>query len=309
MNSLKIKRLTRRKFLGYSTSFVLGTPFIITSHGKGDYPQKAGLTCMDIHNYFKSTETGKKVNWERTTDTFKCGDPSKPVKKIAVAWKARWDTLREAVDKGADMFISHESICVNAQNGSPEPEVVFALPSEKPKFEWLDKTGLVVYRCHDVWDMFPGIGIRDTWQRELKIGNKIIVDEYPFYVTEIPPVTVSEFARHVLKHVQPLGQNGVMVSGNLDKKVSRIGTGTGQNNNSVRLMEAGADIGIMTDDGYSHVRMGVHANELDFPVIVLNHGVSEEWGIMNLAKYVQQTFQSIEVFHIPQYCPYRIIVS
>jgi len=59
-------------------------------------------------------------------------------------------------------------------------------------------------------------------------------------------------------------------------------------------MEAGADIGIMTDDGYSHVRMGVHANELGFPVIVLNHGVSEEWGIMNLAKYVQQLSRQLK---------------
>ena len=74
-------------------------------------------------------------------------------------------------------------------------------------------------------------------------------------------------------------------------------------------MEVGADIGIMTDDGYSNVRMGVHANELGFPVIILNHGVSEEWGIMNLAKYVQQKFPSLEVFHIPQYCPYTVIVS
>jgi len=307
MASFKNKGLTRRKFLGYGSSMVLGTPFIMQSYKKSDYPQKAGFTCMDIHDHFKSTEAGRQVNWERTTDTFKCGNPSKSVKKVAVAWKARWDTLREAVDRGADLFISHESICVNAQNGSPEPEVVFALPTEKPKFDWLDKTGLVVYRCHDVWDRFPVIGIRDTWQRELKIGDKIIVDEYPFYVSEITPVTVSELARHVLKQVQPLGQNGVMVSGNLEKKVSRVGTGTGQNNNSVRLMEAGADIGIMTDDGYSHVRMGVHANELGFPVIVLNHGVSEEWGIMNLANYVQQTFPSIEVFHIPQYCQYKII--
>jgi len=55
--------------------------------------------------------------------------------------------------------------------------------------------------------------------------------------------------------------------------------------------------------------MGVHANELDFPVILVNHGVSEEWGIMNLAKYLQGEFPLIEVFHIPQYCPYKIIVE
>lgn len=301
--------LSRRRFLKYGSAVALGAPSIISSYGESNNNQMLSITCMDIHNHFKSTETAKKVNWERTTDTFKCGDPSKSVKKVAVAWKARWDSLREAAERGADLFISHESICVNAQNGSSEPEVVFALPTEKPKFEWLEKTGLVVYRCHDVWDRFPKIGIRDTWQQMLKIGDKIVVDDYPFYVTEVAPVTVAELARHILKQLKPLGQNGILVSGNMEKKVSRIGTGTGQNNNTVGLRNTGADIGIMTDDGYSHVRMGVHANELDFPAIIVNHGVSEEWGMMNLALYVRQVFPSLEVFHIPQFCPYKVIVS
>jgi len=306
MDTFDKNQLPRRKFLKYSSA-VLGLPFIINSHGKSNSFQRKTLTCMDIHNHFKSTEAAKKVNWDNTTDTFKCGDPSKPVGKVAVAWKASWDALREAESRGADMFISHESICVNARNGSTEPEVVFALPSEKPKFDWLDKTGLVVYRCHDVWDRFQETGIRDTWQRELKIGNRIVADVYPFYVTEITPMTVRELASHVLKQLKPLGQQGVLVSGNPDKIVSRVGTGTGQTNDPVRLKEAGADIGIMTDDGYNHVRMGHHANELDFPTIVVNHGVSEEWGIVNLARYVQKSFPGLEVFHIPQFCIYRII--
>ena len=301
----KRNQLHRRNFIKYSSSAVLGAPFILNHY---DFVQKPGMTCMDIHNHLKLTETAKKVNWERTTDTFKAGDPSRPVKKIAVAWKASWDALREAERKGADMFISHESICVNAQNGSPEPEVVFALPTEKPKFDWLEKTGLVVYRCHDVWDRFPEIGVRDTWQRELKIGNKIVNDAYPFYVTQIDPMTVGELSRHILKLLKPLGQTGVMVTGNLEKKVSKVGTGTGQNNNSVALREAGADIGIMTDDGYNNVRMGHHANELDFPTIVVNHGVSEEWALRNLATYLQKTFPKIEVLNIPQTCLYKIIV-
>lgn len=305
MKPINKNQLQRRKFLKYSSSAILSIPFISDRYG---FIQKSEMTCMDIHNHLKSTETAKKVNWERTTDTFKAGDPSKPVKKIAVAWKASWDALREAQSKGADLFISHESICVNAQNGSAEPEVVFALPTEKPKFDWLEKTGMVVYRCHDVWDRFPEIGVRDTWQRELKIGNKIIADAYPFYVTEIDPMTVGELSKHILKLLRPLGQTGVMVTGNPDKKVSKVGTGTGQNNNSVALREAGADIGIMTDDGYNNVRMGHHANELGFPTIVVNHGVSEEWALRNLATYLQKTFPKIEVFNIPQTCLYKIIV-
>ena len=308
MKNIKSKgNLSRRSFLQKSASFALGTPIIVSSIGDSEYLTQTNLTCQDIANHFRSTDAGKKVNWEITTDNFKSGDPSKPVKKVAVAWKASWDALREAVSRDADLFISHESICVNAKNGSPEPEVVFALPSEKPKFDWLEKTGLVVYRCHDVWDRFPVIGIRDTWQKGLNIGNKIVVNEYPFYVTEIEPLTVDELARHVLNQIRPLRQNGITVSGNCEMKVSRIGTGTGMTTNAVNLWNLGADVGIMTDDGYSHVRMGVHANELDFPTIIVNHGVAEEWGIMNLAKYVKQIFPSLEVFHIPQYCPYKFI--
>lgn len=303
MKSKLNNQLHRRKFIKYTSSAALGAPFILKSG-----IQRSGLTCTDIHNHFRSTETAKLVNWERTTDTFKAGDPSKPVRKVAVAWKAGWDALKEAQAKGADLFISHESICVNAQNGSPDPEVKFALPSEKPKFDWLEKTGLVVYRCHDVWDRFPESGIRDTWQRELKLGGKIVKDEYPFYVTEVSPIALGDLAKHLLKMLKPLGQNGVVVTGDLNKKVSRIGTGTGQNNNSVALRDAGADVGIMTDDGYNNVRMGHHANELGFPTIVVNHGVSEEWSLRNLATYLQKTFPQLEVFSIPQYCIYKIIV-
>jgi putative NIF3 family GTP cyclohydrolase 1 type 2 len=304
--------INRRKFIKNSSSAILGssalyTVFSQSTNAKTHPKPKPNMTCQDIADHFK--KIGNWVNWERTTDTFKAGDPTKPIKKVAVSWKASWDAMREAVSRGADLFVSHESICVKAKNSSPEPERVFALPSEIPKFDWLDKTGLVVFRCHDVWDRFPKIGIRDSWQKGLKIGDRIIADEYPFYVTQIPQTTVGQLARHILKRIQPLKQNGIMVSGDMEKKISKVGTGTGVNNLPIKLKELGADVGIMTDDYYLHVRMGVHANEMEFPTIFVNHGVAEEWGMQNLASYLGQTFPNLEVFHIPQYCPYKVIVE
>ena len=265
------------------------------------------MKCIDIADHMR--EQGTWVDWERTTDTFKAGDSSKPVKTIAVAWKANWGALREAVERGADLFVTHESICVRAVNGATEPDAHFALPSEKPKIDWLDETGLVVYRCHDVWDRFAEVGIRDSWQKGLGIGDKIVADEFPLYVTEVPQTTVAEMARHVLRKVRPLGQNAVMVSGDLERRVDRIATGTGVTANPVQAMELGANVGIMTDDYYLHVRMGEHARELGFPVIVVNHGVSEEWGVSNLARYLQRVFPELEVLHIPQTCAYTVIVE
>jgi putative NIF3 family GTP cyclohydrolase 1 type 2 len=265
------------------------------------------MKCLDIHEHFRAR--GEWVDWEHTTDTFKAGDPQKPVRTVAVAWKASWDALREAHERDADLFVSHESICVQAVNGSPEPEVTFALPSERDKFDWLAQSGLVVYRCHDVWDRFPEEGIRWAWQKGLHLGGEVIVDEYPLLVTRVEPLTLGALARHVLERVRPLGQNGLLVTGDQGQRVSRVATGTGVTTDPVRMAELGADVGVLTDDYYRHVRMGAHAQELGFPTILVNHGVSEEWGVRNLAAYLDRAFPELEVFHIPQRCPYVVVTA
>ena len=47
-------------------------------------------------------------------------------------------------------------------------------------------------------------------------------------------------------------------------------------------------------------------SELGFPTITVNHVVAEEWGIANLARYLQDTFPELDVFALPQQCPYRL---
>lgn len=262
-------------------------------------------TAFDIAQHFR--RQGDWVDWARTTDTFKAGDPSRPVRTVAVAWKATWDALRLAVGRGADLFVTHESIAVNAANGSLEPDSFFALPTEKPKFDWLAECGLVVYRCHDFWDRFPGRGIRDSWRDGLQLGGRVVVDQHPLSVTEIAPTTVGRLARHVLAQIAPLGQDGLPVAGDPEKPVRRVATGTGVCVDPFRMIELGADVGIMTDDFFSHVRTGAHAAELGFPMLFVNHGVAEEWGIRNLAAYLSATFPELNVFHIPQRCPYAVV--
>ena len=265
------------------------------------------MIARDLDAHFR--QVGTWVDWHHTTDWFKAGDPERTVSRIAVAWKANWPALKEAHARGADLFVSHESVCVEAVNYDPDPEAKFALPAEKPKFDWLRETGLVVYRCHDFWDNYPEDGIRWTWQRALDIGSDLVGDEYPYLVTRIEPTTLDELARHVLGIIEPLGQHGVLVIGDPQRQVSRVATGTGVSVDPVKMMDLGADVGILTDDYYLHVRMGELARELDFPAIVVNHGVAEERGIEALARYVTGAFPAAEVFHLPQRCPYRVVTG
>ena len=265
------------------------------------------MICRDLDTHFR--QVGTWVDWDNTTDVFKAGDPERPVNKIAVAWKANWPTLKEAHARGADLFISHESIFANALNDDPDPEAKFALPEEEPKLDWLRQTGLVVYRCHNFWDNYPDEGIRWNWQRTLDIGSDIVADDYPLLVTQIELVPLREFAQHVLEIVKPLGQNGVLMIGEPDKDVRRVATGTGVSVAPLKMMELGADCGILTDDYYLHVRIGELARELDFAALVVNHGVAEERGIEALARYIARTCPAAEIFHLPQRCPYTVVTG
>jgi putative NIF3 family GTP cyclohydrolase 1 type 2 len=248
------------------------------------------------------------VDWNNTTDRITAGDPSRKVTKVAVSWKANWGALRKAAELGAQLFVSHESICVNAVNGSTDPESTFALDSERAKFEWLQKSGLVVFRCHDAWDNFPALGIRDSWREGLHLDGMIVVDEYPCYVTKIEPIRLVDLAQHILSLVKPLGQNGVLFSGDEDRVVSTIATGTGVSTNPVWMHKLGADVPVITNDYYVRVRMGSHAEELDIPTIMVDHGVSEEWGIQSLARYLSNEFMNLEVIHIPHLCGFSVVV-
>ena len=49
------------------------------------------MNTSDIHEHFRSRGTW--VNWDHTADRVTAGDPSHPIGKVAVSWKASWDVL------------------------------------------------------------------------------------------------------------------------------------------------------------------------------------------------------------------------
>ena len=99
----------------------------------------------------------------------------------------------------------------------------------------------------------------------------------------------------------------MLVTGDLDRRVSRIATGTGAIDDPLEMRALGADVALIVDDYYRHVREGAHVRELGLSTITVNHGVAEEWGVRNLAAYLGEAFPELEVFHISQRCPYTMV--
>jgi len=215
--------------------------------------------------------------------------------------------LKAAHDDGCNFIVCHESIAVKTLNSSKEPELSFALDVEQDKFKFIEKSEQTIYRCHDLWDRIEEMGVRDTWRSSLFPNGEVITSSYPYYVTKIKPISINDLAHDILKKTKSLGQNGVLLSGDGSKTVSKIATGTGVCTDTAAMKKLGADASIITDDYYLHVRQGVLSKEMNFPTITINHNVAEEWAIENLYKYLQSVFPSVEIIYYKQGCPYKVI--
>ncbi len=239
------------------------------------------------------------VNRLTTVDTVKAGDPLRPIRRIGVGWMATRDDLEAAHQAGCDLFVTHEPTF----NDHRDP-VDGTCRSDEPgrtKSAFLQRTGMVVLRCHDAWDGWPGIGIRDSWASGLGLtertaDNSDAPSQRGWHaVYAIRPTSLEQFARHVARRVRPLGQDGVELLGDPRMPVRRAAIGVGCGGPDIDMIEQGADVMIVCYDGASYWHDRERFVELGAGVIMVEHGTSEMWGIENLARYLGETFKGTEV--------------
>jgi putative NIF3 family GTP cyclohydrolase 1 type 2 len=260
------------------------------------------LTASDIDRHMR--EVGGYVDWSKTCDTFKAGDPQTPIQRIAVSWMSSIANLREAHARGCNLFITHEPTFYAHMDNDPAVEQD-ACTREKRAF--LRQTGMVVYRCHDVWDRFPEVGILDSWAAFLGLTAPPLVQEKFWRVVPIEPTPAVEFAREVSRRIRQFDQEAALLVGDPDRPVSRVGIGTGAITSAREYHRMGADVGIVTE--ITWWRDARWALDMDLRLIVVDHTVSEEPGVINLAGYLRRQFTDLQVEYIPTHCPFRIITA
>ncbi len=255
-------------------------------------------TAHEIHEHFLSNSPW--VDRQKTVDTIKAGDASREVKKVAVGWMSTIYDLREAVKLGCDLFITHEPTFW--EHAAPESKNRHA-PGGKAKTELLEESGLIVMRCHDVWDAWPKIGIRDGWAAGLGLGEVVgFSDDKWSAIYKMPETTLRKFAAHVLSKVKSIGQDSVQVMGDPDMKISRPCVGVGCYTPKIELLEKGADCFIGTFDGdWYYWETRERFVECGAAVITVEHGTTENWGMKNCADYVKQTWPGLEVHYLDLY--------
>ncbi|NIM93332.1 MAG: hypothetical protein GTO18_06435 [Anaerolineales bacterium] len=261
------------------------------------------MNARELQAYLKSLDGGW-VHPENTVDTIKSGNSEVEITGIAVAWMSYLWALEKAVELDCNVFITHEPTYYSHQGNDME---IFNLRSAFNKRAFLEETGLTVIRCHDLWDQFPDIGIPDSWGQLLGFGEAIDGNGF-LRVYDVRGRTALDVAQQVASRTKEYGQEAVQLIGPADYPVTRLGIGTGAiTPYRSFLHDYQVDLAICTDDGMFYCFEAAIAIDMGLPMIVVNHPVSEEVGMINLAHHLENQFPSIPVHHIPQGCMYRLI--
>lgn len=257
-------------------------------------------TARDIDRHLRALAPW--LDTAGTVDTFKSGDPDRPVKTVCVSWMSTLRALQKARDLGADLFITHEPTFYSHTDDDPSYD------SDKATVEkrrLLRESGMVVYRCHDVWDRVPVIGILDSWAKELGFRGKPVAEKTFYAVYEVPEIAVGKLARGMASKLRRFGQEAVQLVGDPEARVHRIAIGTGAITNAKGMFLMGADAAVITEVTYwRDVRW---AQDMGFPLLIVAHSVSECPGVENLAAYLKEKFPGLRVEYIQEGCPFRLI--
>lgn len=242
-------------------------------------------------------EEGDWVDWSNTCDLFLAGDPEREVSRIAVSWSCTLPRLRRAVEAGCELLVTHEPLYTwdeNPPGGRSTGKAAF-----------LAESGLVVYRCHDFWDVYPGLGIVDSWSAYLGFSGPPAATARFYNAHDLPEgTTLGALARTVLEKVKPLGQEHVGIVGDPDGVVHRIAVGTGAITHYADMAGLGADALLLTDDGTRLWESACWAEDAGVGLILVNHATAEEPGVANLARWLAER-TGLPTLHLPQGCLYR----
>src|SRR6478735_6861706 len=92
----------------------------------------------------------------RTSDILIAGRPETTVRAIAVSFTASVDVVRQAVEYGANLLITHEGIYYNHHH---DPHRYEEYPVIQAKRDMIERASLAVYRNHDHWHRIEPDGI------------------------------------------------------------------------------------------------------------------------------------------------------
>ena len=262
------------------------------------------MKAIEINRHF--LDQADWVDPANTVDRVIAGDPEKEIERVLVTWISSFAAVITAVERGVDMLMTHEPtfwVHMNEMENLEDSDIARA------KLGFIEESGLVVLRNHDVWDRMPEVGIPWAWARFLGLGDRPVGTGMHGYQHryDIEPLTLDAFAARVAARTAAIGEPCVQVVGDGAAEVSRIGIGTGCCTDLREFQAMGCDVGVVCDDGSCYWGPIQRAADEDFPVVRVNHGTSEEPGMVTLTAYINEHLPGVSAEHLPHGSCFRLV--
>ena len=244
------------------------------------------------------------VDRKTTVDRVIAGDAGADVSRCMVTWIPSSDALRCMIERDIRLLICHEPTFWNHPDERPADDAEI-----RDKLKYIQDHGLIVVRNHDCWDRWPDIGIPSAWARYLGLGDKpadVSAHGYQ-HRYDIDPVPLETFARRVAGKCAGIGESLVQVTGNASRMVSRIGIGTGCVCDIAVFRQMDCDCSIVCDDGSCYWAGIQRAQDRGHPVIRVNHGTSEEPGMVTLTDYINAELVGLQAEHLSHGSTFRLV--
>jgi putative NIF3 family GTP cyclohydrolase 1 type 2 len=260
------------------------------------------MKAKDILEHFLSLADW--VDRKTTVDRVIVGNDETDVRSCMVSWMPSYKVLRDMVERDIRLLICHEPTFWNHWDKRLEND-----SGLQAKLHFILDDKLVILRNHDCWDRWPDVGIPWAWAGFLGLGNKpaaIGADGYQ-HRYDIDPVPLEEFARRIAERCASLGEPMVQVTGEASQMVSRIGIGTGCGCDIPIFQRMDCDCSVVCDDGSIYWEGIQRAEDYGHPVIRVNHGTSEEPGMVTLTEYINTHIEGLHAEHLPHGSTFRLV--
>ena len=304
--------MKRREFVHVTGMGILGST-LTGDIVKNERRNRQMLNAEDIQTFLRSLCTVD----EPSVDRVVVGDPGTVVTKIGTAWMPYWDTIRDAAANGINTMVVHEPTFYTHWDldrptgdyyNAPEAAKTAYLDLVQQKKEWIEAHELVIIRSHDVPDKIADFGMPYALGKALGFSNEDVIRARTYYnVYRVEPQPAIELARKMAAQLKSLGQPGVAFYGEAQRVVRSAGVGTGYISNPMQFADMEPDLFVTINDCINTWTEGVFAADSGYPLVVIDHGTSEEFGMRLLNDRLKAAFPDHEVVHFEQGCSFRWI--
>lgn len=275
----------------------------------------AALKAKDVNAHLRSLVPVD----EPSVDRIVIGDPETDVAHIGTCWLPDWETCRRAVRDGVNLLVVHEpTFYTHWDLDETTGDFYAAAPAGKDAYlaairdkkAWILANKLVVIRCHDVLDKVGGFGMPFAFGEFLGFRKDDIIKSRPYYnVYRTTPRPAVEVARFIARKLTDFHQPGVAFYGDKKRIVDSVGVGTGCYSDPIEFVDLAPGLFIAVDDVVRTWTQTVFAKDTGWPLVVINHGTSEEAGVRKLSEYLKMTYPDRKVIHYAQGCTYEWVAG